>query len=605
MIMKSFRFNLALLAVALIAFAPSLAIAQSTINTNLPASNSSMTSLVMRQQFLAAASDINSIIGMHAASTLSGCPSSPVLGEDCLVGNSVWYKWAGSSWSEFAVNAYPNGPFSVALNSGNLSATAPVAANFTDVPGVISLSYDSNFATVSNALALQSGNANKILATPNGSSGEPTLRALVGADLPTPGASSLGGVESYTAPTHQLINEISTTGSVNSVQLNVSDLAGLPVDVGQGGTGQQSLTANAFLTGNGTSGINQVAITGIVVGNGGSAPTAYGGCSVVTNEVITALSASGACTQAQLVFSNISGTASAAQGGTGSNNSSANGVGQWASGSYSTSPILANGTEATTQSESDASIDLATDAFVAGITSLSHLTTATSLAIAGSQITSGTVSASYLPQATNSAYGIVEPDGTTTEISGGKLVAIGAAATAVAIDTTTVTGGTNFDVIGITNSGCSSTIPCMTNISPSTTVAGQTCLLGASCGLTSLTDSLGANVSLSSTSVYADGPSVAQGTSGTWFASGQVVVADTGTTQNMYCKLWDGTNVISSAGAVEPAAGFKVTIALSGILSSPAGNIRISCLDIGGTGLIYYDWTGNSKDSTVTAVRIS
>jgi hypothetical protein len=40
----------------------------------------------------------------------------------------------------------------------------------------------------------------------------------------------------------------------------------------RGGTGQAALTANAFLTGNGTGAINQVALTGIVVGNGASAP---------------------------------------------------------------------------------------------------------------------------------------------------------------------------------------------------------------------------------------------------------------------------------------------------------------------------------------------
>jgi len=76
---------------------------------------------------------------------------------------------------------------------------------------------------------------------------------------------------------------------------DITSLSGLttPLSVPQGGTGQLSLTANAFLTGNGTAGINQVPITGLVLGNGVSAPTAYGGTSSAGN-VLTALSASGA-----------------------------------------------------------------------------------------------------------------------------------------------------------------------------------------------------------------------------------------------------------------------------------------------------------------------
>jgi hypothetical protein len=41
------------------------------------------------------------------------------------------------------------------------------------------------------------------------------------------------------------------------------------------------------------------------------------------------------------------------------------------------------------------------------------------------------------------------------------------------------------------------------------------------------------------------------------------------------------------------------------VLASPAANIRISCKDISGTtGKIAANTSGNSKDSTVTALRI-
>lgn len=94
-------------------------------------------------------------------------------------------------------------------------------------------------------------------------------------------------------------------------------LADSTATVSEGGTGQVSLTANAFLTGNGTSAINQVALTGLVLGNGASAPTAYTGTSC-TNQFLTALSAAGTGTCASVsLTANVSGVLPGANGGTG------------------------------------------------------------------------------------------------------------------------------------------------------------------------------------------------------------------------------------------------------------------------------------------------
>lgn len=121
-----------------------------------------------------------------------------------------------------------------------------------------------------------------------------------------------------------------------------------------------------------------------------------------------------------------------------------------------------------------------------------------------------------------------------------------------------------------------------------------------------LTNSLGANVALNNTANYFDGPSVAQGTTGTWFASGSVTVLDTGVGANIICKLWDATTVISSGSLTTTAVGQNMTMALSGVLTSPAANIRISCRDTSAnTGLISFNASGNSKDSTVAAFRIN
>lgn len=118
------------------------------------------------------------------------------------------------------------------------------------------------------------------------------------------------------------------------------------------------------------------------------------------------------------------------------------------------------------------------------------------------------------------------------------------------------------------------------------------------------TNSLAADVTCNNTALYFDGPSVAQGTTGTWFASGTVTV---GAPQGhaVYFKLWDGTTVISSAWVTLNAANHSTAVALSGYISSPAGNIRISVRDASGTTVIYWNISGNEKDSTISAFRIA
>lgn len=123
--------------------------------------------------------------------------------------------------------------------------------------------------------------------------------------------------------------------------------------------------------------------------------------------------------------------------------------------------------------------------------------------------------------------------------------------------------------------------------------------------MTPITNSLGADVTLNNTGTYFDGPSIAQGTSGTWFVSGTVTCWDTTGAARFNCKLWDGTTLICSAVAVSPAGSNEAAITLSGYITSPAGNLRISVKDsTTATGAIRFNSSGNSKDSTITAIRI-
>ncbi len=129
--------------------------------------------------------------------------------------------------------------------------------------------------------------------------------------------------------------------------------------------------------------------------------------------------------------------------------------------------------------------------------------------------------------------------------------------------------------------------------------------INAALAPTILSNSLAADVSIPTIGTYVDGPSVAQGTTGTWLVTGTVTVIDSVGVAGFNAKLWDGTTVIASSSASTAGANFRESIALSGVITNPAANLKISVTDITSTsGKIIFNVTGNSKDSTLTAVRI-
>lgn len=128
---------------------------------------------------------------------------------------------------------------------------------------------------------------------------------------------------------------------------------------------------------------------------------------------------------------------------------------------------------------------------------------------------------------------------------------------------------------------------------------------GNAFSMTPITNSLSGDVALNNASNYFTGPTIAQGTSGTWFASGTVTVLVGGSSGTVLAKLWDGTTVIASGRGVVTSSVNYVSISLSGYLASPADNIRISVKSSDTSAVIAYNATGESKDSTVSAIRIA
>jgi len=124
--------------------------------------------------------------------------------------------------------------------------------------------------------------------------------------------------------------------------------------------------------------------------------------------------------------------------------------------------------------------------------------------------------------------------------------------------------------------------------------------------LSTASGALGADVALNNTGLYFDGPSMAQGTSGTWFVVGKVALVDTGAAAAMACKLWDGTTIIDSGRAYTSAATFVSTLTLAGIIANPVANLRVSCGDPSAvTGKILFNSSANSLDSTIRGIRIN
>lgn len=129
---------------------------------------------------------------------------------------------------------------------------------------------------------------------------------------------------------------------------------------------------------------------------------------------------------------------------------------------------------------------------------------------------------------------------------------------------------------------------------------------GAPVKMSQITNSLSGDVNLTDTSLYFTGPTISQGTVGTWLASGTVSVKDTTAGATILAKLWDGTTVIASGVAYVGGANQYVAISLSGYLSAPAGNLRISVKDATNTtGIMTFNDSGNSKDATLSAIRIA
>jgi len=120
-------------------------------------------------------------------------------------------------------------------------------------------------------------------------------------------------------------------------------------------------------------------------------------------------------------------------------------------------------------------------------------------------------------------------------------------------------------------------------------------------GMSNISNTLGADVNLNNTANYFDGPSIAQGTSGTWLVMGWVCLTDSSTAAVFAAKISDGTNDYGLIVTNIPAATFQTSATLCAIVTNPAGNLRIRARDPSSTNGKIVATNGESR---IMAIRI-
>ena len=132
-----------------------------------------------------------------------------------------------------------------------------------------------------------------------------------------------------------------------------------------------------------------------------------------------------------------------------------------------------------------------------------------------------------------------------------------------------------------------------------------TSITGVSVGAVS--NALGANVSITNTTSYFDGPVSSQGAAtGTFFVVATCAAFNSNAANNYGFRLWDGTTVIASGLAASSAVNQTISMTLAAIITNPAGSIKMSVRNFtNGSGNIQFNGSGDSKDCNITVYRIA
>lgn len=135
---------------------------------------------------------------------------------------SNWTVLAPGSNGQILTSGGPSAnPAWSAVGSGTVTSVG------LSLPGIFTVSGSPVTTTGTLTGSLNTQSANLVWAGPTtGAASAPTFRSLVGADLPNPSASSLGGIQSTTGTAHQWLSSISTSGVPGLSQPSFTDISG-------------------------------------------------------------------------------------------------------------------------------------------------------------------------------------------------------------------------------------------------------------------------------------------------------------------------------------------------------------------------------------------
>lgn len=169
------------IAAAVYASAASLAFAGgSSINPAIPAQNAPLSSAPVRGNFQAAYNDINSILGMFNGASSPTSYTKFQLWANTTMNPVVLSIFDGSAWVPWGQLNTSTHVFMPNISSSSIVGTSPVHVSVVSDVATVSLNFDSNFAVVSNNLALASVAAGDVVGNAASSgSAEPAGAPLV------------------------------------------------------------------------------------------------------------------------------------------------------------------------------------------------------------------------------------------------------------------------------------------------------------------------------------------------------------------------------------------------------------------------------------------
>lgn len=166
------------LALALLSGLLGPAQAASTINPTQPSQSGPLSSGPVRNNFVAAFNDVNSILGKYAASTP---PSNPINLQEWANTTTTpvvvfeYFNQTNGVWIPYATLNINSNVYTPINSSANFVGTPPITTSVSGGVATIGITLDANFAVASNKLAFAPIASGNMLANCTGSSAEPTL----------------------------------------------------------------------------------------------------------------------------------------------------------------------------------------------------------------------------------------------------------------------------------------------------------------------------------------------------------------------------------------------------------------------------------------------